>query len=85
MLLHRIEVAIVVQQGVMVRDAEGGDDEVGGFADGNAEGAQRAVMLRRLHRQIRAQQRHHRVLAQRLFDPHSLGFVPRTLQHFQQD
>lgn len=37
MRLHGLEVAVIVQQDVTTFDAEGADDDVGGFSDRDAE------------------------------------------------
>lgn len=44
MLVHRLEVAVVVQQFVAVLDAEGADDQVHGLAAADAERSESAAV-----------------------------------------
>ena len=44
MLLHRLEIAVIVQQGMAMLDTEGADDDVGRLADRDAQVPQLAIV-----------------------------------------
>ena len=55
MLLHRREIAVIVQQGVAMFDAEGADDDVGRLADRDAQFSQLAIIPGSARREISIQ------------------------------
>src|SRR4051812_34647124 len=58
MIFHGRKIAVVVQQGVAVLDAEGADYDVGGLADRDAEISQLAIIAGSARSQIGVQERH---------------------------
>jgi hypothetical protein len=52
MLLHGREIAVIVQQGVTMLDAEGADDDVGGFPNGDPQVSESTVILSGAGRQV---------------------------------
>ncbi len=85
MLLHRDEIAVVMQQSVSMFDAESADDEVGGLANGNAQFSQLAIISSSERGQVGSQQRYKQILTQSAFNTRGMGPVPSALENFEQD
>src|SRR5215467_8714031 len=82
---HRLEIAVVVQQGVPALDAESADDQIDSLADRYPPGAQRAVIGGRLDGQIGIEQRDDGEAPQSAFDKPCLAIRAQSLQHLAQD
>src|ERR1700734_1523791 len=85
MLLHERKISVVMEQPMVVLDAECADDEVCCLANRNAQISQRAVLPSDWRREVGLQKRHDDILAQSLFDASGMGFVPSALENFEQD
>jgi hypothetical protein len=85
MRVHRVEIAVVVQQRVALLDAERANDQVGRLADGDALAPQHAVIMRRLHGNSLIQHRHDIERSQVPRESNRMGFIARALQHLQHD
>jgi hypothetical protein len=82
---HWFDIAIVVQQQVATLDAEGPDDKIDRLADRAAPAAEKAVVRRRLNRQVGVEQRHSLKSPQAALDEASFSLGPQSLQDFAQD
>jgi hypothetical protein len=85
MLLHERKISGVMQQPMVVLDAECADDEVCSLANRNAQISQRAVIPSDSRREVGPQKRHDDILAQSSFDASGVGFVPSALENLEQD
>ncbi len=85
MFLHWRKIAIIVQQRVMMFDAEGADDDVGCLADRNAQFPQLAIISRGTRGEGRVQKRHDSVPAQAALDARSMDLVSGALENLKQN
>src|SRR5579863_8478818 len=85
MLLHRREIPVVVQQRVAALDTEGANDDVGRFADRDAQVSQPAIVPGGARGKIGIQKRHESIPTQFAFNPRSMGFISGALKNFEQD
>src|SRR5258708_7946086 len=64
MLLHRREIAVIVQQRVAMLDAEGPDNDIGRLADRDAQLSQLAIVSGSARGKIGIEERHESIPAQ---------------------
>ena len=83
MLLHREEIAIVMQQQVVMFDTERANNNVGGLSDRDAEVSQFAIVPGSTRSQIGVQERHKGILAHSAFDARSMGLISGALENFE--
>ena len=83
MLLHRHEVAIVVQKRAAAFDAEGADDDVIRFADRYALISQRPIVSRCARREIAVKKRYDLEPAQTTLNARRVKLIPRALKNFE--
>src|ERR1035437_6653755 len=82
---ERIEIPVVVQHVVPAFDASVCDHSVDGLANGHAEPAQRAEILRRLNRDFPAAQLHYHQRSQHSPGLIAVSFVVEALQYLGQN
>jgi hypothetical protein len=58
MLLHRRKITVIVEQDVLMPDAERADDSVGRFANRNASASQSAIVAGSAGSEVRTQELH---------------------------
>ncbi len=85
MLLHGRKITIVVQQGVVVLDAESADDNVGRLADRDAQSSQGAVITGGADGEIRAQEMHEGISTQCMFNTHGMFLIAGALKDLEQN
>src|SRR3954453_104109 len=82
---HGLEVAVTVQELVTIGDAEGTDQEVDRLANGDAAGAQLAIVEGRTNRQLSIDHRRERQSIQCTNERVGFPFVPHTLEQLAKD
>jgi len=84
MALHRLEIAVRMQERVAVFDAKRADYEVGRLADGDSEPAKGSVIPGGRYREVRVEHCDRWENSERLFDSLRVALVARSLQDFDQ-
>ncbi len=85
MFLHRTEIPVVVQQQVAVLDTESADNDIGRFADRNAQFSQLVIVPGGAKGKIGAEKRHESILAKSAFDLRGMRLISGALKNLQQD
>jgi hypothetical protein len=85
MLLHWQEISVVMQQGVLILDAESANDNVGRLADLDAKSSQSAIITGGPGSEVGAQKLHERIPAQCALNTRSMFLIPRALKHLEQN
>ncbi len=82
---HRLEISVVVQQGVAVFDAERADQQVDRLAHGHALAAQEAMVRCRPHGDAGVDKRDDIQPPQRLFHPGGFVVGPKPLENLAEN
>lgn len=80
-----IEIAILMEQKVAVLDTEGRNDQVSGFAHGDAPFAELSIMPCSPHSEGWRQHGHHGKLADPFFDRRGVRFIASATQDFEEN
>lgn len=85
MLNHRLEIAVLMEEGVSTLDAEGADDEIRRLANCYAEASQAPIILGGLRRERGVEHPGDAKLPELSFDRSSMPLAICAAQHFEKD